>query len=154
MIKKDNMNLTPITAKIQKSTKGGIKEPLLNVGKVEGGSSKGCGCGSPAKQTRPAGKKSPSFIDSAKSYFKGEQGLIPDFNGKPTRQAMDESQIFNPKSSSEIMSDKMDSKMRTHYLEKQNKGQKLSSGEQRALNYYSDKAKQIRPNKKNRYSLK
>ena len=41
------MKLTPITAKVQKQTKGGmIQEPLLNVGRVEGGSKSNCGCGS------------------------------------------------------------------------------------------------------------
>ena len=85
MIKKDNMNLTPITAKIQKGTKGGIKEPLLNVGKVEGGSSKGCGCGSPAKQTAKQKANLPKEIVSAiaakegkpapgKNYKKGYYG--------------------------------------------------------------------------------
>lgn len=97
-------------------------------------------------------KKAPSFVDTAKSYFKGEQGLIPDFEGKPTRQAMDESTFFNPKTASERMSDTMDTKMRTSYVEKQNKGQKLSPGEQRSLDHYNAKTKQTRPNRKNRYS--
>jgi hypothetical protein len=45
------MTNKPITSRVQHSTKGGmIQEPLLNVGKVEGGTSS-CGCGSPAKES-------------------------------------------------------------------------------------------------------
>ena len=45
------MKLTPITAKVQKQTKGGmIQEPLLNVGRVEGGSKSNCGPKSVAKK--------------------------------------------------------------------------------------------------------
>jgi|MDTC01.2.fsa_nt_gb hypothetical protein len=103
------------------------------------------------KITKKPAKKSPSFIDSVKSYFKGEQGLIPDFKNKPTKQAMNESTFFNPITGSERMSNRMDSAMHAGLLEKQNKGQKLGPGEQRSLGYYNAKDKKTRPNRKDRY---
>lgn len=107
------------------------------------------------KITKKPAKKSPSFIDSAKSYLKGEQGLIPDFKGKPTRQAMNESTFFNPKTASERMSDQMDTRMHSYSLDEAIKadkqGKKPSPGVQRSLEYYSAKDKKIRPNRKDRY---
>ena len=46
------MKANPITSRVKEKFKSLVQEPLLNVGKVEGGKS-GCGCGakSPAKQT-------------------------------------------------------------------------------------------------------
>lgn len=46
------MKANPITSRVKEKFKSLVQEPLLNVGKVEGGKSD-CGCGdkSPAKQT-------------------------------------------------------------------------------------------------------
>ena len=116
-----------------------------------------------AKQTKNFSKKiekmptekSPSFIDNVKSYLKGEQGLIPDIKGKPTRQAMNESTFFNPKTGSEIMSDQMDARMYSSYLDEEIKadkqGKNVSPGVQRSLDFYSARSKKIRPNRKDRY---
>jgi len=113
---------------------------------------KGCGprnLGSPFKQT----KNNKSLGDSLKDYFAGNQGLVPDFitGGKPTRQAMNESTILNPRSSDEHRADMSDSRMRASLQREQNTGSRMSSGSQKMLNYYNSKAKQTRPNRKNRY---
>ena len=63
------MKLTPITAKVQKQTKGGmIQEPLLNVGRVEGGTENSCDCGSkPCKcGPKPVAKKYSTVKQTAK----------------------------------------------------------------------------------------
>ena len=90
-----------------------------------------------------------------KGYFKGKQGLIPDYKGKPTRQRMNESTFFNPRSVDELMSDDMDSRMHTRLLkdqiERDKKGIKTSKAEAKQLKYYSDKSKKRRPNRKDRF---
>jgi hypothetical protein len=76
------MTNKPITSRVQHSTKGGmVQEPLLNVGKVGGGTSS-CGCGSPAKQTAKQKANLPEEIvnaiaakeSPAKNYKKGYYG--------------------------------------------------------------------------------
>jgi hypothetical protein len=125
---------------------------------------KGCGprnLGSPFKQTKgqmtkdikKVSKREKSFGDSAAEYIQGKQGYIPDFitGGKPTRQAMNESTMLNPRSSSENMADMADSRTRAGLVKEKNKGGKMSKGGQNMLNYYNNKAEQTRPNRKDRY---
>ena len=107
------------------------------------------GLGSPLKQTKKKGGLS--------GYLKGEQGYIPDAltGGKPTRQAMNESTLFNPRSSSEHISDMNDSRtlgrLRREQNQRDDEGQSTSAGQKRHLNSYIENSKKIRPNKKNRY---
>ena len=123
---------------------------------------KGCGpqgLGSPIKQTKranmtknikKASKKEQSFISSAMDYISGKQGAVPDMltGGKPTRQAMNESTLFNPRTSGEHMADMSDSRQRASLLREKNKSGKTN---EKMLNYYNNKAKQTRPNRKDRY---
>lgn len=68
------MNLTPITAKVQKQTKGGmIQEPLLNVGRVEGKSESNCNCGS--KPCKCAPKSNAKKYSSLKQTAKQKANL-------------------------------------------------------------------------------
>lgn len=104
--------------------------------------------GSPLKQTKTKRKG---------SYLKGEQGFIPDAltGGKPTRQAMNESRIFNPVSSEESRSDMADSRMlgrlRKEQNERDDKGLPTSAGQKKQLDYYIGQSKKTRPNRKDRY---
>ena len=75
------MKLTPITAKVQKQTKGGmIQEPLLNVGRVEGGSKSNCGCGSKPCKCGPesVAKKYSAAKQTAKQKGPTKIELDPD----------------------------------------------------------------------------
>ena len=125
---------------------------------------KGCGprgLGSPFKQKKEKITKSIEKVSKrekpvgahAAEYTQGKQGYIPDFitGGRPTRQAMNESTLFNPRSSEEHTSDMADSRTRAGLVEEQNKGKKMSRGGQNMLNYYNNKAEQTRPNRKDRY---
>ena len=90
-----------------------------------------------------------------KGYFEGKQGLIPDYKGKPTRQRLNESTFFNPRSAAEIGSDQTDSRILTRLLkdqfEREDKGIKTSKAEANYLKYYLDKSKKRRPNRKDRF---
>jgi hypothetical protein len=90
-----------------------------------------------------------------KGYLKGKQGYIPDYKGKPTRQAMNESTLTNPKSASEVGSDQTDTRMYTRLMKDQfardKAGKKTSKADAAYLKHYSDKDKKIRPNRKDRY---
>tara|TARA_R100000329_G_scaffold80419_1_gene68768 strand:+ start:88 stop:513 length:426 start_codon:yes stop_codon:yes gene_type:complete len=90
-----------------------------------------------------------------KGYFEGKQGLIPDYKGKPTRQRLNESTFFNPRSAAEIGSDQTDSRILTRLLkeqfEREDKGVKTSKEEANYLKYYLDKSKKRRPNRKDRF---
>jgi hypothetical protein len=90
-----------------------------------------------------------------KGYLKGKQGLIPDYKGKPTRQRLNESTFFNPRSAAEVGSDQTDSRILTRLLkeqfEREDKGIKTSKAEAKYLKYYSDKSKKRRPNRKDRF---
>ena len=117
--------------------------------------------GSPFKQTKgqmtksikKVSKHEKSLGANAAEYTQGKQGYIPDFitGGKPTRQAMNESTLFNPRSSEEHTSDMADSRTRAGLVEEKNKGEKMSKGGQNMLNYYNNKAEQTRPNRRDRY---
>ena len=117
--------------------------------------------GSPLKQTKTKktvkkGSSEARALD-ARSYLKGEQGYIPDAltGGKPTRQAMNESRTFNPRTSEEFSKDMSDSKMLGTLREAQNnrddKGFPTSAGQKRNLDYYIGQSKKTRPNRKDRY---
>ena len=126
---------------------------------------KGCGpqaLGSPCKQIKRPNmtknikrvpKKEQSFISSAMDYISGKQGYVPDMltGGKPTRQAMNESTLFNPKTSSETLADMSDTRTHSQLLSRKNKGEKFDAGTQRYYDYYSNKRKQTRPNREDRY---
>jgi tRNA G37 N-methylase TrmD len=117
--------------------------------------------GSPLKQTKTKKTVKKGSLEAraldARSYLKGEQGFIPDAltGGKPTRQAMNESRIFNPISSEESRSDMADSRTRARLLKEQNerddKGLSTSAGQKRQLDYYNSQSKKTRPNRKDRY---
>jgi len=83
------MKANPITNRVKEKFKSLVQEPLLNVGKVEGGES-GCGCGakSPAKQTAKQKANLPKEIVNAiaakegkdtpaKNYKNGYYGSSP-----------------------------------------------------------------------------
>jgi len=94
-----------------------------------------------------------------KGYFRGEQGLIPDYKGKTTRSRMNQSKLFNPKSSDEIMSDKMVNRMYGEKLKEKTDamrtGKKFSEADERSFKHYQKLNKQVeqglRPHKKDRY---
>ena len=64
----------------------------------------------------PFKQKNRKKLFDFKGYLKGQQGLIPDIKGKSTKQSLNESQFFNPKTTDERLSDQMDSKMRASYI--------------------------------------
>ena len=90
-----------------------------------------------------------------KGYIKGEQGYIPDYKGKPTRQAANESTLLNPKSSDERLADQMDTKetvrLQGEQIARDKAGKKTSKAEAAHLKSYLDKGKKVRPNRKDRY---
>jgi hypothetical protein len=90
-----------------------------------------------------------------KGYFKGKQGFIPDYGGKPTRQRLNESTFFNPRSADEVGMDQTESRILTRLLkdqiERDKKNIKTSKEDANYLNYYLKKSKQRRPNRKNRF---
>jgi len=113
----------------------------------------------------PAKQKSKSNWNLS-GWFKGEQGLIPDYKGQSTKKtvtkvkkrvkkAANESTFTNPKGSSEHMSDQMDAKMHTSYLKDINKAKTPEAKKEAESNlmykHYSEKSKTNRPNKKDRY---
>ena len=117
--------------------------------------------GSPLKQTKTKKTVKKGSLEAraldAQSYLKGEQGFIPDAltGGKPTRQAMNESRTFNPRTSQEFISDMNDSRTRARLLKEQNerddKGLPTSAGQKKQLDYYNSQSKKTRPNRKDRY---
>ena len=94
-----------------------------------------------------------------KGYFKGEQGLIPDYKGKTTRSRMNQSRLFNPRSTDEVMSDRMYGQMYGIKLAEKNKssrtGKTFSKEDDNYLKELEKNVKQqrkgLRPNKKDRY---
>ncbi len=113
----------------------------------------GVGTGSSPLNKNGDPKKKKSF--DLKGYVKGEQGYIPDYKGKPTRQAANESTLLNPKSSDERLSDQMDTKetvrLRGEQIARDKAGKKTSKAEAAHLKSYLDKDKKVRPNRKDRY---
>jgi hypothetical protein len=100
------------------------------------------------------GGKGKSSFD-LKGYLKGEQGYIPDYKGKSTRQAANESTFWNPKGSKERLADQMDTKekvrLRGEQIARDKAGKKTSKAEAAHLKSYLDKNKKVRPNRKDRY---
>jgi len=85
----------------------------------------------------------------AKTYLGGGQGLIPDFltGGKPTRQFLNESKLFNPTTTKEKVADLNDTKMMNAYG-----GNSVTGNTNNKMyQHYKDKKKQIRPNRTDRY---
>ena len=104
------------------------------------------------------GKKSKSKSNKSfdlAGYLRGEQGYIPDYKGKSTRQAANESTLLNPKSDKEVMADNVDSKEHTRLMKEEaarkKAGKKTSKSEAAYLKSYRDKSKKTRPNRKDRY---
>ena len=104
------------------------------------------------------GKKSKSKSNKSfdlAGYLRGEQGYIPDYKGKSTRQAANESTLLNPKSDKEVMADNVDSKEHTRLMKEEaarkKSGKKTSKSEAAYLKSYRDKSKKTRPNRKDRY---
>ena len=109
------------------------------------------------KKTDPPKRKKSKGFD-IKGYLKGEQGLIPDYKGKSTKKtvsqvkkrvkkAANESTFLNPKSADEVISDRFDSQMYTASMKQDRKDGKKSKMTQ----FYEDKSKKTRPNRKDRY---
>tara|TARA_Y100001973_G_scaffold57883_1_gene85333 strand:- start:95 stop:430 length:336 start_codon:yes stop_codon:yes gene_type:complete len=92
-----------------------------------------------------------------KGYLKGEQGWVPDYKGKPTRQALNESKVFNPPSADEHIADMSDSRIHTDLMQRRmdvdmgRSDEKFSKADDDYLKHYKDKSKKKRPNRKDRY---
>lgn len=87
--------------------------------------------------------------NKAKTWLGGGQGLIPDAltGGKPTRQYLNESKLFNPTTMGEKVADLDDTRMMNAY------GGNSITGDtnNKMYKYYKERKKQIRPNRKDRY---
>jgi len=131
----------------KKETRGSANV-TKNIKKKAKSSSKGTGL-----QNLKGGEGKSSF--DLKGYLKGEQGYIPDYKGKPTRQAANENTFLNPKSSNEVMADQADSREHTRLMKEEaarkKSGKKTSKSEAAYLKSNRDKSKQTRPNRKDRY---
>ena len=79
------------------------------------------------------------------SAFK-EDGIVGKVKKKVKRYA-NESTLFNPKSANEVIADRADSQVYTASMKQDRKDGKKSKTTQ----FYENKAKKTRPNKKNRY---
>ncbi len=88
-------------------------------------------------------------VKKAKTYFGGGQGLIPDAltGGKPTRQYLNESKLFNPTTTKEKVADLYDTKM------KNAAGGNSITGDtnNKMYKYYEKRKNEIRPNRTDRY---
>ena len=85
----------------------------------------------------------------AKTYLGGGQGLIPDAltGGKPTRQFLNESKLFNPTTTKEKVADLNDTRMMNAF------GGNSITGDtdSKMYKYYEKIKKQTRPNRTDRY---
>lgn len=85
----------------------------------------------------------------AKTYLGGGQGLIPDAltGGKPTRQFLNESKLFNPTTTKEKVADLNDTKMMNAF------GGNSITGDtdNKMYQHYKKRKKQTRPNRTDRY---
>lgn len=85
----------------------------------------------------------------AKTYLGGGQGLIPDSwtGGKPTRQFLNESKLFNPTTTKEKAADLNDTRMMNAF------GGNSVTGDtdNKMYQYYKKRKKEIRPNRTDRY---
>jgi len=85
----------------------------------------------------------------AKTYLGGGQGLIPDAltGGKPTRQFLNESKLFNPTTTKEKVADLNDTRMKNAAG-----GNSITGNTDNAMyKYYEKRKKETRPNRTDRY---
>ena len=87
--------------------------------------------------------------EKAKTYLGGGQGLIPDAltGGKPTRQFLNESKLFNPTTTKEKVADLNDTRMQNAY------GGNSITGDtdNKMYKFFEKKSKKVRPNRIDRY---
>ena len=85
----------------------------------------------------------------AKTYLGGGQGLIPDAltGGKPTRQFLNESKLFNPTTTKEKVADLNDTRMMNAFG-----GNSITGDTDNEMyKYYEKRKKETRPNRTDRY---
>jgi len=80
------------------------------------------------------------------SAFKQDDGMLSKIKKKVKNYA-NESTFFNPKSADEVIADRADSQVYTASMKQDRKDGKKSKTTQ----FYENKAKKTRPNKKDRY---